>query len=105
FFSSRRRHTRFSRDWSSDVCSSDLPGRVGQIHNMFVKTHLFGPVRFATGTQMKMAFFRAHHAAVALCQRGKARVTIALRKTGFGAPATGTAMNGALVIQLYRLPQ
>src|SRR5690606_41199391 len=27
FFSSRRRHTRFSRDWSSDVCSSDLGGR------------------------------------------------------------------------------
>src|SRR5436309_12578598 len=26
FFSSRRRHTRFSRDWSSDVCSSDLFG-------------------------------------------------------------------------------
>src|SRR5690606_5722707 len=27
FFSSRRRHTRFSRDWSSDVCSSDLKYR------------------------------------------------------------------------------
>src|SRR5216684_7374210 len=27
FFSSRRRHTRCSRDWSSDVCSSDLVGR------------------------------------------------------------------------------
>src|SRR5256884_4232826 len=26
FFSSRRRHTRCSRDWSSDVCSSDLSG-------------------------------------------------------------------------------
>src|SRR2546422_8879537 len=26
FFSSRRRHTRCSRDWSSDVCSSDLGG-------------------------------------------------------------------------------
>src|SRR5207302_7090389 len=26
-FSSRRRHTRFSRDWSSDVCSSDLVPR------------------------------------------------------------------------------
>src|SRR5690606_39761127 len=26
FFSSRRRHTSFSRDWSSDVCSSDLAG-------------------------------------------------------------------------------
>src|SRR5688572_31309721 len=24
FFSSRRRHTRFDCDWSSDVCSSDL---------------------------------------------------------------------------------
>src|SRR2546422_10103106 len=29
FFSSRRRHTRCSRDWSSDVCSSDL-GHVPQ---------------------------------------------------------------------------
>src|SRR2546429_2536747 len=33
FFSSRRRHTRCSRDWSSDVCSSDLHleilGRLG----------------------------------------------------------------------------
>src|SRR6266550_5415190 len=28
FFSSRRRHTRCSRDWSSDVCSSDLENRV-----------------------------------------------------------------------------
>src|SRR2546430_11510510 len=31
FFSSRRRHTRFDCDWSSDVCSSDLtqiPGRL-----------------------------------------------------------------------------
>src|SRR3989449_3799189 len=27
FFSSRRRHTRCSRDWSSDVCSSDLDER------------------------------------------------------------------------------
>src|SRR2546422_8236641 len=46
FFSSRRRHTRCSRDWSSDVCSSDLDGDClfqkgprfltfvhGQIHN------------------------------------------------------------------------
>src|SRR5690554_7656306 len=30
FFSSRRRHTRCGRDWSSDVCSSDLTGRVSQ---------------------------------------------------------------------------
>src|SRR3712207_8726271 len=39
FFSSRRRHTRYWRDWSSDVCSSDLKkmqcmltnGRIGAI--------------------------------------------------------------------------
>src|SRR5690606_28656090 len=30
FFSSRRRHTRFSRDWSSDVCSSDLHNSFGR---------------------------------------------------------------------------
>src|SRR6266496_5535989 len=30
FFSSRRRHTRSLRDWSSDVCSSDLRGRQGR---------------------------------------------------------------------------
>src|SRR5688572_31590854 len=32
FFSSRRRHTRFDCDWSSDVCSSDLdPGKFDQV--------------------------------------------------------------------------
>src|SRR2546422_327029 len=37
FFSSRRRHTRCSRDWSSDVCSSDLePALVGRFD--FVQT-------------------------------------------------------------------
>src|SRR3712207_6858507 len=30
FFSSRRRHTRYWRDWSSDVCSSDLRRRQGR---------------------------------------------------------------------------
>src|SRR3712207_8177843 len=34
FFSSRRRHTRYWRDWSSDVCSSDLhlPAARGPAH-------------------------------------------------------------------------
>src|SRR3712207_7456175 len=30
FFSSRRRHTRYWRDWSSDVCSSDLSGKLNK---------------------------------------------------------------------------
>src|SRR5690606_39744638 len=32
FFSSRRRLTRFSRDWSSDVCSSDLLGATLRVY-------------------------------------------------------------------------
>src|SRR3712207_4195438 len=38
FFSSRRRHTRYWRDWSSDVCSSDLgcsPEAVGFLSKLF----------------------------------------------------------------------
>src|SRR6266550_3669131 len=34
FFSSRRRHTRCSRDWSSDVCSSDLCGAISGFHSL-----------------------------------------------------------------------
>src|SRR6266478_9312996 len=34
FFSSRRRHTRFDCDWSSDVCSSDLAGGLRAAQNM-----------------------------------------------------------------------
>src|SRR3989442_4549871 len=36
FFSSRRRHTRCGRDWSSDVCSSDL-------FNVTIKKNVFDP--------------------------------------------------------------
>src|SRR2546422_2447768 len=34
FFSSRRRHTRCSRDWSSDVCSSDLRQSCGKVRDL-----------------------------------------------------------------------
>src|SRR5207245_7266784 len=41
-FSSRRRHTRCYRDWSSDVCSSDLPvlPRVSTRSGGFVREHV-----------------------------------------------------------------
>src|SRR5690606_40182666 len=38
FLSSRRRHTRFSRDWSSDVCSSDLKTPSVSAAERFVST-------------------------------------------------------------------
>src|SRR5690606_39797972 len=46
FFSSRRRHTSFSRDWSSDVCSSDLSGRrVRRGRSGGLSLHCFKPLR------------------------------------------------------------
>src|SRR5690606_40037467 len=60
FFSSRRRHTRFSRDWSSDVCSSDLLtwyhlsffavslamlGMAGGAVHVFLRPDKYGPAR------------------------------------------------------------
>src|SRR6266498_4774564 len=45
FFSSRRRHTRCGRDWSSDVCSSDLPRRLGNLGVRDVAV----PCRYALG--------------------------------------------------------
>ena len=38
FFSSRRRHTRADRDWSSDVCSSDLKKKKTKPKNYFYLT-------------------------------------------------------------------
>src|SRR5207249_7462784 len=53
FFSSRRRHTRSKRDWSSDVCSSDLDkGRWPpdeQRWPLFVPTELRGAVLAVIG--------------------------------------------------------
>src|SRR2546422_9973922 len=39
FFSSRRRHTRCSRDWSSDVCSSDLARHLHGILDFLAEIH------------------------------------------------------------------
>src|SRR6266498_3623250 len=45
FFSSRRRHTRCGRDWSSDVCSSDLDGQYQKYvvePGTYIREHFFG---------------------------------------------------------------
>src|SRR2546429_3676335 len=43
FFSSRRRHTRCSRDWSSDVCSSDLIGKSAALKRMLQLVETVAP--------------------------------------------------------------
>src|SRR5690606_312876 len=57
FFSSRRRHTRFSRDWSSDVCSSDLfDGRLTWA-NSFTKVLYYSYFRFSSGEEKPVLKF------------------------------------------------
>src|SRR5690606_40612293 len=49
FFSSRRRHTRFSRDWSSDVCSSDLWKTIDQNGNRIQQVETISGQQYVTG--------------------------------------------------------
>src|SRR4030066_1930248 len=50
FFSSRRRHTRFKCDWSSDVCSSDLVRSVDKDHGYSdAKTYNLGNLCYNVG--------------------------------------------------------
>src|SRR5690625_6770434 len=73
FFSSRRRHTRWPRDWSSDVCSSDLsknrfcsPGssrskksRSDVTSNSFTRTASFLVFRVPVFCESIMSFTRS----------------------------------------------
>src|SRR5256886_8021609 len=50
FFSSRRRHTRFDCDWSSDVCSSDLRLKLSRAsHFLDLGCGPGGPLTFVAG--------------------------------------------------------
>src|SRR2546429_3418304 len=49
FFSSRRRHTRCSRDWSSDVCSSDLAHAAQSMGMKYITITDHSPTAFYAG--------------------------------------------------------
>src|SRR2546426_5956041 len=51
FFSSRRRHTRLQGDWSSDVCSSDLPAE--QVPKAKRHDHLPGTKGYFNATALQ----------------------------------------------------
>src|SRR5690606_40927004 len=55
---SRRRHTMFSRDWSSDVCSSDLPGD----KKIYLDTSFFDQLerQFGASGDFAQAYVIAH---------------------------------------------
>src|SRR5690606_17383153 len=84
FFSSRRRHTRFSRDWSSDVCSSDLTGN---------GAHLDG-VRTSGTAGQASGLLQQHRSRGAFGFKGEAAVAVnsddhRSRQTGFHALGLG----------------
>src|SRR2546428_14187064 len=76
FFSSRRRHTRSDRDWSSDVCSSDLAGAV--------RRPLVRPVR-------ERLRGRGQGRRAAAVRRARGRVGVALRAGGAARGGGGGA--------------
>src|SRR5205085_5709706 len=67
FFSSRRRHTRFDCDWSSDVCSSDL----FEILGIREAVHFRGADKFRAAADNHVAEIRGLAAVVV--EAGKAR--------------------------------
>src|SRR6266576_3953846 len=50
FFSSRRRHTRSLRDWSSDVCSSDLRATARRLDRELIMDTVLQDIRYALRT-------------------------------------------------------
>src|SRR2546422_4401787 len=83
FFSSRRRHTRCSRDWSSDVCSSDLAFRKAYIG---LGRHPLSDVRFDVDRDLDVS---SRHAGIV--RHGE---TFMVRDLG---STNGTFVNGARI--------
>src|SRR5216683_4825029 len=81
FFSSRRRHTRSDRDWSSDVCSSDLVA--GEVEQPVAAQYLVGIVDEG-GEQIELAGGEPHLAAVGRYQLARGEVEVPTGEAGAG---------------------
>src|SRR5207253_4658572 len=83
FFSSRRRHTRWPRDWSSDVCSSDLAQVAPAYADLAPAIVIHGPLRHPRDECVRAAAVledearlgpvrpREHHAGAAVIAVGR----------------------------------
>src|SRR3989449_6963071 len=98
FFSSRRRHTRCSRDWSSDVCSSDLAtlralAAAFSGRSDWVRT---GSVPFSSARKWSAASFAGHGSWIL----GAPEVVLELREPDVLVQATVFADTGLRVLVL-----
>src|SRR5260370_11331802 len=100
FFSSRRRHTRFKCDWSSDVCSSDLfsldpsspnalAGRKRPLHTIIPAFAQKGEVRVAFGIMGGWNQSQAHAQFVANLVDFKMNIQAALEAPRFSKHTFG----------------
>src|SRR2546427_4833498 len=87
FFSSRRRHTRFDCDWSSDVCSSDLgdgrkdtmkpiPVTHGGTDALGVPAHDFSTNRDRKSTRLNSSHSQISYAVFCLKKKKKKKRTL-----------------------------
>src|SRR2546421_6980526 len=81
FFSSRRRHTRSDRDWSSDVCSSDLglhhEGElVDLLRRQLVELELLEQVQDRKSTRLNSSHDQISYAVFCLKKKKKKRYVL-----------------------------
>src|SRR6478672_12913223 len=102
FFSSRRRHTRSDRDWSSDVCSSDLTSATTAVP---VDVGPGGEVRGIDVRLVKTRVYRVRGKVVGSDDtRRAATVTLSPRDGAPGTPITGMAIGAAGEFELRNVP-
>src|SRR2546430_17654356 len=87
FFSSRRRHTRFDCDWSSDVCSSRAEIKKGPMLSVNDLSLNFGGLRAVDGVSFTVETGRIHGL---IGPNGAGKTTIFTCVTGFYRPASGS---------------
>src|SRR3712207_8030587 len=108
FFSSRRRHTRYWRDWSSDVCSSDLGHAAGGAVLRMTAVRLrdarigYGDVAVVEGVDLAVA---DGEAVAVLGSNGSGKTTLARGLLGLATVLGGEVeVLGAPVGRLRRPP-
>src|SRR6266496_4727021 len=98
FLSSRRRHTRSLRDWSSDVCSSDLPLGHPPAHQSVGDEQVLPRERAALLIEVQQVAGVQWHVAVADVGDGKhAGIAGALDRDAMGVQEPANAFGGDLV--------